>query len=122
MAEVALAAPFKKTARQLVVYAVSSTRSPRFSGSRSARRSRDCSKDWIRAPCTVANPSQFRVAPPSDLASDVWVRDYQKTKAYGGQLSYVRTEEQTDLARFVGGAGVHAAPSLSYRTLKSYTR
>src|SRR5262249_2700326 len=65
---------------------------------------------WIRyvTPWTMASPSQFRVPPPPDLNSDVWVRDYRETKAYGGQVSAVRTAEQTDLGRFVGGPGVHA--------------
>ncbi len=63
---------------------------------------------WIRdvTPWTMASPSQFRLPPPPDLNSDVWVRDYQETKAYGGQVSDVRTAEQTDLARFIGGVGV----------------
>ena len=63
---------------------------------------------WIRdvTAWTMASPSQFRAPPPPDLNSDVWVRDYQETKAYGGQVSDVRTAEQTDLAQFVGGVGV----------------
>src|SRR5215471_16144459 len=64
---------------------------------------------WIRdvMPWTMDSPSQFRVPTPPKLNSDVWVRDYQETKAYGGQVSDVRTEEQTDLAQFVGGVGVN---------------
>src|SRR5215468_8415383 len=64
---------------------------------------------WIRdvTPWTMASPSQFRVPPPPDLDSDVWVRDYQETKDYGGEVSGLRTEEQADLAQFIGGAGVH---------------
>jgi len=64
---------------------------------------------WIRdvTPWTMASPSQFRVPLPPNLDSDLWVRDYQETKAYGGQVSVVRTAEQTDLARFVGGVGVN---------------
>lgn len=64
---------------------------------------------WIRdvAPWTMASPSQFRAPPPPDLNSDVWVRDYQETKDYGGEVSHFRTAEQTDLARFIGGVGVN---------------
>jgi len=64
---------------------------------------------WIRdvTPWTMDSPSQFRPPPPPDLDSDVWVRDYQETKDYGGEVSSVRTEEQADLARFIGGVGVH---------------
>jgi len=64
---------------------------------------------WIRfvTPWTMTSPSQFRVPPPPALDSDVWLHDYDETKAYGGAISSARTAEQTDLAAFVGGAGVH---------------
>jgi hypothetical protein len=55
----------------------------------------------------MTSPSQFRVPPPPALDSDVWIRDYNEIKAVGGAISSVRTPEQTDLAVFVGGAGVH---------------
>jgi hypothetical protein len=63
---------------------------------------------WIRfvTPWTMTSPSQFRVQPPPTLDSDLWVRDYNETKAYGGAISSVRTAEQTDLGRFIGGPGV----------------
>jgi len=63
---------------------------------------------WIRfvTPWTMTSPSQFRVQPPPALDSDLWVRDYNETKAYGGAISSVRTAEQTDLGRFIGGPGV----------------
>jgi hypothetical protein len=64
---------------------------------------------WVRdiTPWTMDSQSQFRVPPPPDLDSDVWVHDYNETKDYGGEISKVRTPEQADLGRFVGGAGVH---------------
>lgn len=64
---------------------------------------------WIRfvTPWTMASPSQFRVPPPPALNSDVWMHDYDETKAYGGAISSARTAGQTDLAKFVGGPGVH---------------
>lgn len=64
---------------------------------------------WIRAvtPWTMTGPSQFRVGPPPALDSDVWLHDYSESKAYGGAISTARTAEQTDLAVFVGGPGVH---------------
>lgn len=63
---------------------------------------------WIRfvTPWTMTSPSQFRAGPPPTLDSDIWVRDYNEVKAYGGAISSARTAEQTDLARFVGGPGV----------------
>ena len=64
---------------------------------------------WIRfvTPWTMSSPSQFRVPPPPALDSNVWLHDYDETKAYGGAISSVRTAEQTDLAKFFGGAGVN---------------
>jgi hypothetical protein len=64
---------------------------------------------WIRAatPWTMTSPSQFRVPPPPSLDSDVWLHDYAESKAYGGAISSARTADQTDLAVFVGGPGVH---------------
>lgn len=63
---------------------------------------------WIRAvtPWTMTSPSQFRVPPPPALDSDVWLHDYDETKAYGGAIGSARTPEQTDLAEFIGGPGV----------------
>jgi hypothetical protein len=68
------------------------------------------STPWIRAatPWTMTSPSQFRVPPPPALDSDTWLRDYAESKAYGGAISSARTADQTDLAVFVGGPGVHA--------------
>ena len=64
---------------------------------------------WIRSvtPWTMSSPSQFRVPPPPALDSAVWVHDYNETKDYGGAAGSLRTLEQTDLAQFVGGVGVH---------------
>jgi hypothetical protein len=64
---------------------------------------------WVGSvtPWTMTGPSQFRVRPPPALDTDMWVRDYDETKAYGGAVSSVRTPEQADLAAFVGGVGVH---------------
>ncbi len=63
---------------------------------------------WIRSvtPWTMSSPSQFRIPPPPALDSDIWLHDYDETKAYGGAVSSVRTAEQTDLAEFIGGPGV----------------
>jgi hypothetical protein len=64
---------------------------------------------WIRfvTPWTMISPSQFRALSPPALDSDLWVHDYNETKDYGGAVSSLRTAEQTDLAKFVGGPGVH---------------
>ena len=55
----------------------------------------------------MTSPSQFRVGSPPPLDTRTWVNDYNESKAYGGAISTARTPEQTDLAEFVGGAGVH---------------
>jgi hypothetical protein len=67
------------------------------------------SAPWVRqvTPWTMTGPSQFRVPRPPGLDSDVWVRDYNETKDYGGAISSARNAEQTDLGQFIGGAGVH---------------
>ena len=52
-------------------------------------------------PWTLKRPSQFRVAPPPDLTSNKWARDYNETKSLGVATGSTRTPEQTDLARFV---------------------
>jgi hypothetical protein len=64
---------------------------------------------WVRAvtPWTMSSPSQFRAPAPPSLDSAVWVHDYQETKALGAAVGSSRTPEQTDLALFIGGAGVH---------------
>lgn len=63
---------------------------------------------WVRlvTPWTMTSPSQFRVPPPPALTSAVWVNDYNEIKEYGGAVGSLRTAEQTDLAKFVGGPGV----------------
>ena len=50
------------------------------------------SAPWVRAvtPWTMSSPSQFRVPPPPDLGSELWMHDYTETKAYGGSISTVR--------------------------------
>jgi hypothetical protein len=67
------------------------------------------STPWIRfaTPWIMTSPSQFRVPPPPALDSEVWARDYNETKAYGGAVSNSRTAEQTDLGQFAGGPGVN---------------
>lgn len=64
---------------------------------------------WLRVvtPWTMSSPSQFRVLPPPALDSAVWVHDYNETNQYGGAVGSLRTPEQSDLAQFVGGPGVH---------------
>ena len=64
---------------------------------------------WLKdvTPWALASPSQYRVGLPPSSDSDVWIHDYNEVKAYGGTTSNVRSPEQTDLALFIGGAGVH---------------
>lgn len=56
---------------------------------------------WVkRIPWLMTNSAQFRPAPPPELASDIWARDYNEVKALGRFDSQVRTSEQTEIARF----------------------
>ncbi|MCE7915321.1 MAG: PA-phosphatase [Nitrosomonas sp. PRO4] len=53
-----------------------------------------------RKPWLMADPAQFRPAPPPELGSELWVRDYNEVKELGSKTSQRRTTEQTDIARF----------------------
>lgn len=53
-----------------------------------------------RAPWLMASPSQFRAGPPPALTSDVWTRDFNEVKDFGGRTSTRRSGEQTDIGRF----------------------
>jgi hypothetical protein len=51
-------------------------------------------------PFALASPSQFRPGPPVELESKQWASDYNELKDYGGQVSSMRTAQQTETARF----------------------
>lgn len=51
-------------------------------------------------PFMLGSPSQFRVAPPPTLGSKRYADDLNETKAYGAQISAVRSPEQTATAYF----------------------
>ena len=51
-------------------------------------------------PFALANPSQFRPGPPVELESKQWAADFNELKDYGGQVSSMRTAQQTETARF----------------------
>ena len=53
-----------------------------------------------RKPWLMTSPDQFRPAPPPDLKSALWARDYNEIKAIGRKAKSSRTAEQTDIARF----------------------
>jgi hypothetical protein len=61
---------------------------------------------WARniTPWTMSSPSQFRAKPPPSLDSEVWIRDYNETKALGAKVGSTRTPEQTDIGVFWGDA------------------
>ena len=58
-----------------------------------------------RKPWLMTGASQFRPAPPPDLKSEVWARDYNEIKAVGSRNSKTRTQDQTDIARFWEATG-----------------
>jgi hypothetical protein len=53
-----------------------------------------------RKPWLMADPAQFRPAPPPAMDSDLWARDYNEVKALGSKSSTQRTAQQTEVARF----------------------
>lgn len=56
---------------------------------------------WMhRKPWLMTHPSQFRPAPPPELGSELWARDYNEVKALGGKNSRERSVDQTAIARF----------------------
>jgi hypothetical protein len=57
---------------------------------------------WMRfiTPWTMSSPSQFRPGPPPSLDTELWIRDYNETKALGAKVGSTRTPEQTDIGVF----------------------
>jgi hypothetical protein len=53
-----------------------------------------------RKPWLMASAAQFRPAAPPSLASEVWARDFNEVKVFGGRTSARRSDEQTEVARF----------------------
>ncbi|MCO6427178.1 vanadium-dependent haloperoxidase [Nitrosomonas communis] len=53
-----------------------------------------------RKPWLMVSPDQLRPAPPPELGSELWARDYNEVKALGSRNSQQRTSEQTEIARF----------------------
>ena len=58
--------------------------------------------EWLGSmtPFTMRSPSQFRPGPPPDLNSPEYTRAYNEVKNYGGSTVGLRSEEQTELAKF----------------------
>jgi hypothetical protein len=53
-----------------------------------------------RKPWLMAQPGQFRPAPPPQTASADWARAYDEVKLLGSRASKSRSAQQTDVARF----------------------
>jgi hypothetical protein len=51
-------------------------------------------------PFTLLSASQFWLPGPPALASEAYTRDYNELKNVGGKVSTVRTDDQTQIARF----------------------
>ena len=62
---------------------------------------------WVAnvTPFTLKNNSQFRVEPPPDLTSSVWISDYNEVKSVGSLQSTTRTPEQTEVGYFWADSG-----------------
>ncbi len=68
-----------------------------------------------RRPWLMARPDQFRPAPPPELSSELWSRDYNEVKAYGGKVSAKRSAEQSEIARF----WEYSLPAIYYGVARS---
>ncbi len=55
-------------------------------------------------PLLLESPSQFRPGPPPALTSQTYTEDFNEVKAVGSATSTVRTQDQTDTARFIAGS------------------
>lgn len=53
-----------------------------------------------RKPWLMTHAAQFRPAPPPDLTSEHWARDFNEVKMLGRSDSQTRTAEQTAIAHF----------------------
>src|SRR5262249_59361665 len=54
-------------------------------------------------PWVIAAPNQFRPAGPAALTSDQYAVDFNEVKAIGSSTSTIRTDFQTEVARFWSG-------------------
>ena len=59
-------------------------------------------------PFLVESPSQFRSAPPPDLASAQWATELNEVKALGRATGSTRSDDQTYAARWWQSAPVHS--------------
>ena len=59
---------------------------------------------WVRnvTPWTLSSPSAIRPGPPPSLDSDLWINNYNETKALGAAVGSSRTPAQTDIGKFWG--------------------
>jgi len=68
---------------------------------------------WVgMTPWLMQRPSQFRPAPPPQLTSHEWARDYNEIKDLGSKKSTQRTAEQTEIGRFWAMTGPGAWSSV----------
>src|SRR5207237_4859425 len=51
-------------------------------------------------PFTLLSSAQFWLSGPPALTSETYARDYNEVKSIGGKVSTVRTDDQTQIARF----------------------
>jgi hypothetical protein len=57
--------------------------------------------EWANLmPFTLLSASQFWLPGPPALTSQTYARDYNEVKSVGGKVSTVRTDDQTQIARF----------------------
>ncbi len=57
-------------------------------------------------PLLLESPSQFRPGPPPAMTAAAYTADFNEVQAVGSATSTVRTQDQTDTARFIAGVTI----------------
>jgi hypothetical protein len=74
---------------------------------------------WVKdvEPFLIGSPSEFGGAPPFELTSHRYARDFDEVKSLGSATSTTRTPDQTDAARFWGATNPVGTWSRLYRDI-----
>jgi hypothetical protein len=68
-------------------------------------------------PFGIANASDFRAAPPPELTSSQYTKDFDEVKRVGSKTSTERPQDRSDVARFYAGSSPAYVMNLAARQL-----
>jgi hypothetical protein len=68
-------------------------------------------------PFGIANASDFRAAPPPELTSNQYTKDFDEVKRVGSKTSTERPQDRSDVARFYAGSSPAYVMNLAARQL-----